>query len=253
MSDRGALLFARYAYPPNALGYCGPPDSAALLEYAAAGVCDGGLVDLAGRFEGAWPYLELIAAANGLDDPLDERVVRAYWVGNDLLRATDPSLLMGSLSERFVRRAGSSWRLVSEAVLAGGPAHHNFHVMAVYPWIGLLRAGHSGPEPLHVLDRCRIRWGRVLGVDGPTAVVRSRSLGWDGRVVTLGQPRVEQVVTSANGYSLAGELRPDDWVALHWDWVCDRLTGRELAELERATRGAMAATSPPPRRMPVPA
>ena len=27
----GPVLFARYAYPPNALGYCGPDDPAALL------------------------------------------------------------------------------------------------------------------------------------------------------------------------------------------------------------------------------
>ena len=34
----GPLLFARYAYPPNERGYCGPADSRALLEYGAAGV-----------------------------------------------------------------------------------------------------------------------------------------------------------------------------------------------------------------------
>ncbi|MGW1020020.1 DUF6390 family protein, partial [Streptomyces niveus] len=34
MSERGAVLFARYAYPPNELGYCGPADSAALLRPA---------------------------------------------------------------------------------------------------------------------------------------------------------------------------------------------------------------------------
>ena len=67
----GALLFARYAYPPNALGYCGAGENRTLLEYGEAGVSDGGLVQLARSFEGAWPYLELIAGANGIDDPLD--------------------------------------------------------------------------------------------------------------------------------------------------------------------------------------
>ena len=31
MSVRGTLLFARYAYPPNQLGYCGPDGAGALL------------------------------------------------------------------------------------------------------------------------------------------------------------------------------------------------------------------------------
>ncbi len=56
-----------------------------LLEYGAAGASDGGLAELARTFEGAWPYLSLIAAANRIDDPLDPRVVEAYWVGNALL------------------------------------------------------------------------------------------------------------------------------------------------------------------------
>jgi len=33
----GALRFARYACPPNALGYCGPGGCGTLLEYANAG------------------------------------------------------------------------------------------------------------------------------------------------------------------------------------------------------------------------
>ena len=35
MSGRGAVLFARYAYPPNELGYCGPDDAAAILRPGA--------------------------------------------------------------------------------------------------------------------------------------------------------------------------------------------------------------------------
>ena len=66
IADPGPLLFARYAYPPNALGYCGPQDHRALLEYAAAGVVDRGLRELAQGFDGAWPYLRLIAEAAGI-------------------------------------------------------------------------------------------------------------------------------------------------------------------------------------------
>jgi hypothetical protein len=116
----GPLMFVRYAYPPNALGYCGPADFAAFREYAVAGVVDRGLVQLAQAFAGAWPYLELIAAGCGIDDPLDRRVVEAYWVGNDLLDKVPVSEIGDSMQDRFRHRAGSNFPFLAEGVLAGG-------------------------------------------------------------------------------------------------------------------------------------
>src|SRR5580693_7950991 len=99
-------MFVRYAYPPNALGYCGPADFAAFREYAVAGVVDRGLVRLARAFGGAWPYLELIAAGCGIGDPLDRRVVEAYWVGNDLLDKVPVTEIGDSMQDRFRHRTG---------------------------------------------------------------------------------------------------------------------------------------------------
>ena len=81
----GLQLFARYAYPPNERGFCGPADHRQLLEYRAAGVTDAGLAELARSFTGPWPYLTLLAGAAGIADPFDYRVVEAYWVGSSLL------------------------------------------------------------------------------------------------------------------------------------------------------------------------
>ena len=81
----GALLFARFAFPPNSLGLCGPEIGLTLPERVRDGRMDRELRHIAQEFEGAWPYLELIAAENDLRDPLDARVVEAYWLGNDFL------------------------------------------------------------------------------------------------------------------------------------------------------------------------
>ncbi|HWD82076.1 MAG TPA: DUF6390 family protein, partial [Kribbella sp.] len=116
----GPLLFARYAYPPNALGYCGPEDSGELLEYAGSAVSDRGLAAIAQRFLGAWPYLSLIAAASGRD-PLDPEVVEAYWVGNRLLGKVPGRLLAAHLSDRFDRRGHQLSDPVQLAVLGGRP------------------------------------------------------------------------------------------------------------------------------------
>ncbi len=160
----GPVLFARYAYPPNALGYCGPGDPATLLGMASEGVDLDGLSQKATQFEGAWPYLELIAGCNDIREPLDRRVVEAYWTGNELVTRVPTSALIASLDDRFARRAGQLLAPVTAAA-PGGVPQHNFHVFAVYPWLGLLRAGMEGP-PLRVLDRCRIRWGCIQAITG---------------------------------------------------------------------------------------
>lgn len=251
-SRDGVLLFARYAYPPNELGYCGPDARAELLERAtatrsggvgASGSADAELRRLARGFEGAWPYLELIAAANGLGDPLDARVVEAYWIGGGLLRAPS-AVLARSLEDRFRGRLGRRWDGLA-ATVPGASPHHAFHVFGVYPWLGLLRAGRVD-EPLHVLDRCRIRWGQVAEVTGETAVVRSRPMVWDGRALRLGDPRPEVVTVRRDGHALSGELAVGDWCSMHWGWVCERLDAGRLRTLVRwSTRQLTVANAAP--------
>ncbi len=246
----GPTLFARFAYPPNSLGYCGADEHRTLLEYAAAEVVDPDLRALARGFEGAWPYLELIAAANRIADPLDRRVVEAYWLGNELLARVPASLLASSLEARFRSAAGREWSRLAETIPFAPPVQHGFHVFAVYPWVGLLR-GIDGGEPLRVLDRCRIRWGRVEAVLGDRALVHTQPLHWDGRALTLAPTRLESVFIARDGYGLPGTVGVGDTVAMHWDWVCTRLSRRQLAFLRAATASHLRlvnqqlATSPP--------
>jgi Family of unknown function (DUF6390) len=244
----GPVLFARYAYPPNALGYCGPADPAALLAAGADGRDVDTLSHLAARFEGAWPYLQLIASSNRIADPLDRRVVEAYWVGNPLVTRVPRAALATSLDDRFERRIRRHFGDLMAAVETGGIPQHSFHVFAAYPWLGLLRAGHDSAAPLEVLDRCRIRWGRVVSIDGVDLVtVSSRPLGFEGSRLVLCSPQLEVVRCSVDGEGFVSGLVPGDVVSLHWDWVCDRLTVSELAWLQASTRRNLDAVNVLPR------
>jgi hypothetical protein len=240
-SDDGPARFARFALPPNLLGYCGPDDGVALFEYGASGVVDAGLRALAQAFDGAWPYLELIAGARGIDDPLDGRVVDAYWLGGPLLDGLPLALVGNSLDDRFRRRAGRGWDAVAASVTPSTRLSHGFHVFAVYPWVGLLRSG-SVDHPLHVLDRCRIRWGRVLAVEADEVTVRTRRLTWDGARLALGGAVTEQASRGRDGVALV-DVREGDDVALHWDWVCERLDQGRLTHLRRDTAVQLAAVN----------
>ncbi|HEV7961815.1 MAG TPA: DUF6390 family protein [Actinoplanes sp.] len=223
MSLPGTLLFARYAYPPNELGYCGPEGAAALLRPDAPAE----IARRARQFDGAWSYLELIAEAAGIADPLDEAVVEAYWIGNDLLDKVESAALVARLRDRFRGQLGGTWREAGTRATA----HHSFQVYEVYPWAAMLGAD-ANPVALSVLDRCRIRTGVVLGVDGESATVRARPLVWEHGALTAGPTRDEVVHWSANGRSLLERLAPGDRVTLHWDWVCDLVTEQQAARLE---------------------
>ena len=238
----GPLLFARYAYPPNALGLCGADETRTLLEYGNARVSDGGLAELARTFEGAWPYLELIAGANGIADPLDARVVEAYWVGNGLLDRVSSGSLARHVEDRFKGRIGRSWTHLLDAVAAGAAPHHCFHVFAVYPWLGLLRTGVVD-EPLRVLDLCRTTPAVVAAVEGDSLQVVLRPLVWDGRRLGLGPWTAREVRWREEGLALLDAPEPGEWTALHWDVACDRLTPRAAAGLDRVTRRALRAVN----------
>jgi hypothetical protein len=232
----GPVLFARYAFPPNSHGYCGPGDHTAFFEYGVAGADDGGLRSMAQQFAGAWPYLQLIAGATGLPDPLDRRVVEAYWVGTPRLGQVSTRAVGNSMEERFRFRTGPRFPALTESVLAGGVPHHSFAVFCIYPWTGLLSDGRKAPQALTVLDQCRIRWGRVKAVQGDQVVVESQPLTWDGHLLELGRPITETAVRALSGVGMVRPPEPGDWVSLHWEWVCDRLTRTQVGYLEAFTR-----------------
>jgi hypothetical protein len=90
---RGAWLFARYAYAPNRLGYCGPAESGVLADAGArAGIgAESDVRAVARRFSGAWPYLRVLAKLTGIADPLDPRLVESYWLGGGVGESIDPA------------------------------------------------------------------------------------------------------------------------------------------------------------------
>nr|MDP9168392.1 DUF6390 family protein [Actinomycetota bacterium] len=164
-SAAGWELFAQYAFPPNELGYCGPPDSSKLLPGADPALIN----DHAAGFDGAWAYLVEIAAAVGVDNPLNAEVVRNYWVGGALLERVDPEELLARLRRTF---AGQPTGLLDDVDPSTGIcANHSFQVLVVYPWVRFLDIDPD--TPLRILQDCRIRWGVVDAVEDEHAVIVS--------------------------------------------------------------------------------
>jgi hypothetical protein len=90
-------------------------------------------------------------------------------------------------------------------------------------------------------------------VQGDQVVVESRPLTWDGDTLQLGPVATETVVQSVDGVGMVGSVAPGDWVSMHWEWICDRLTEPQVALLHRYTGRHLAIVNDRSTRSSVPA
>lgn len=235
----GGLLFARFAFPPNALGLCGPETGLTLPDRVRDGRVDGELRRIAQGFEGAWPYLELIAGENDRSDPLDAQVVEAYWLGNDLLAEVGPRAHHADLETRFRRRARpADWPWLESKAGSNALVHHSFHVLEVLPRIGLIRGGLP-PDLIGVLGRCLVRPGVVVGRDAGRLEVSAPPLELVDGKLRLGATTTEYLPPDA-GDGYGDDLASGDRVALHWERVCGRLSQVQARRLRAVTERNLA-------------
>src|ERR1700760_1629142 len=188
-------MFARYAYAPNALGYCVPPLGATLRDGSVAQVRVA-----AAKFSGAWPYLRVLSALTGIGDPLDHRLVESYWLGGGAGAGIDPQDFFEELLAIIGPQAGRYWSHLTSDLAREAAGNHCFHVFGVYPWTRFLGKGMD-EHPMSVLDNCRITWGTVVSRAGDDVEVMCQRLAWDGQALTLSGPAVRPLEVWADGYS----------------------------------------------------
>ena len=227
----GSLRFIRYGFMPNRLQYCGGDANRLLFDHAVENVADGGLVQHLRKFTGALPYLQLIARANGLADPFDDRVVDAYWLGNELLDRVEVRQLYDALRERFGKQLqGRTRDLVLGKAPAGARPHHSFHVMDVHS-----RVGELG-QTLATMDHCRVSWGKVERVEGGELIVDRTPMVLEGGKLALGPPVRERILRQIDGRGFIDQAAAGDWVSIHWGWACEVLEETPRRNLEHYTR-----------------
>jgi hypothetical protein len=199
------------------------------LGRAARGHDDPAAVLAAARaFSGAWPYQLTIGSLSGLD-PMHPDVVRGYWVGNDVTAKLDRDRFAEVLLARLRAEAGQYWPHLSENLVAEVAPSHAFHVLGVYPWSRLLDSGRA--VPLHVLESCRIGWGTVVGMGDRQVTVEARRLSYEHGRLALGPIQRREVGYRLDGEPFVAQLSVGETVALHWDFVCDRLTETDVRYL----------------------
>lgn len=230
----GVLRCSRYAFGPNRLHYCGPDAASEIHSYINEGASDPGLEQLLRQFQTMFPYLRHIADANGIRNPFDERVVEAYWLGNELLDRIDSHTFYRHLVEgqKIKKRIGAkSFEFVAKKIGHGAVPHHSFHVLDIWKRTGNLNIEHT----LESMDECRVSWGSVLKAEGPTITVLAEPLLYMEGKLVLGTPIEKKLARRLEAEYDIEQIKPGDIVSIHWSVPCEVISSRQTAMLKKYT------------------
>jgi hypothetical protein len=89
---------------------------------------------------------------------------------------------------------------------------------------------------LATTDNCRVSWGRLVRIEGPTMLVERQPVELQAGKLALGIMRQERVVRQMDGHGFADAAAAGEWVSLHWGWVCERITDLHQRQLGCFTR-----------------
>ncbi|MBT3412744.1 MAG: hypothetical protein HOJ15_04535 [Candidatus Jacksonbacteria bacterium] len=233
--ERGVIRCARYAFSPNRLHFCGPDKANEILAYIDEDTADFGLRYLLSQFEVMAPYLIAIASANKISDPFDERVIEAYWLGNELLDNASKQSMYIHLKDtlRVKDRFGAKYfKTIEDKISDGAKMHHSFQVMNVWQRMGHKEEAHT----IESIDSCRISWGKVLSVAGPILTVERKPILFDGKQMYLGKVEKRKIIRHLGDDGLMDDVSVGDCISMHWDLPCEILNQRQVSHLSRFTK-----------------
>ena len=230
----GILRCARYAFGPNRLHYCGPDVGHEVAAHLANKAADPNLQHILEQFRTLYPYLNLIAQANHITDPFEERVVEAYWIGNELLETVSRRKLYNLLVQDLhlkQRLNAKTFSQAADTIGRGAVPHHSFHVLDVWR-----HTGHQDREhTLTTLDECRISWGQVTIVDGPSITVASEPLGYLEGKLFLAPAATRKLVRKLEADYAIEQLKQGDIVTIHWGVPCEVVSPHQAEVLRSYT------------------
>lgn len=236
----GAFLAGLYAYPPNSLGYCGKDTFKAILKEYLDG--DHGIRIRSAMerqlrdFSSHFAYLRLIATENGLE-PFDDEVVRAFWIGNRLLKNINADALRSFLEDDLLKgKSASRVRRLCDRLPEGILPHHSFNSLYVN------FVTDKVDRSIRNFDSCLISAGTVTAIspDGKW-LEADRFCIKDGRgegrgFFVLGKKK-ERIALVKGGLRLVkDDLLIGDTVSIHWNQAVERIQKQDLDSLIKYTR-----------------
>jgi hypothetical protein len=238
MNHNGIALCTRFGYPPNSLSLCGPEKQSYLSHYAATQTNDKGTIEILKEFQTLYPYLVLIAKENNIRDPFDPKVVKAYWIGNTLLKNISPRAFSYHLLDSLMLKKKlphNKATPIVEKLDHGLLPHHNFHVLNVYHRTGNIDENHT----IATMDACIIHSGTVIKILPKSVVVKTNPLMIQNDQLILGTEILRSIEPIDKKDTIFSSIKIGDTVAYHWGLLVTKLTKIDTIHLHHYTEQAI--------------
>jgi len=172
------------------------------------------------------PYLfyYLIGKMNDLA-PFNQRVVKAHWLGNNLLRKIEKEDVQELLRERL---QGHQTRFIKLFDLVGGKAHHNFSTLWLIKRIENLNLN------LKIINDCLIRLGEILEIKEERFFVKTQKLALTEREIYL-RDSIEEIPK----FFLRRPVKFNDWISIHFGTAREKISRNEAKNLIEITKEAI--------------
>lgn len=216
-------MACKYAFVPNELGYCGAKNFSALFENFINNEDNASIAevkDALTSFRAMYAYLQLIARYNSLE-PFDKSVLEAYWLGNKLLENVPKEAVQSLIMKEFAVIPEEVRRRKAEYIKKPAYVQHSFHVL----YVNFLNPRLK--PVLENLDRCVIKWGKVLDINNGKLKVKSICLMNENGELKL----KEKTFNIENRF--VESPRKDMLVSIHWNNAIESISKEQQKNLKK--------------------
>jgi hypothetical protein len=223
---QGLKIAALYSFPPGRFGLCGMGEEVSheILDFLK-GEEVANIKEILETFEGSLFYYKLIAKENKISNHFDEKVVRAYWIGNELLEKVRISKLKEVVAKNLKKPK------LAEKLPENSRAHHSFHVLVAGPMERDLIMTEG------MKDLCKISWGKILNIEDFKKQIANLIVEYQPllkeRKWFLGKPIKRRIFWFK---SILPKVKVGDIVSFHWDLALEKLAKKDLDNLKKYTQ-----------------
>jgi len=222
----GLKIAALYSFPPGRFGLCGMGEESSheIFDFLK-GKKVKNIKEILETFEGSLLYYKLIAKENKISNYFDKKVVKAYWIGNELLEKVKVSKLKEIVAKNLKKPK------LAEKLPENSKAHHSFHVLVVGP----MKKDLIMTEGMK--DLCKISWGKILKIEKQKEKIANLIVEYQPllkeRKWFLGKPTKRKIFWFK---SILPKVKVGDFISFHWDLALEKLTKKDLKNLKKYTQ-----------------